>query len=90
MYKFPEDHIIIIPHTQEYMEGYGVTMSEVVQTLNEPDVHEGLSDDRYTVEKTIGKRRIYIYYYHIVPTTYGEKVDEQPFAIVDFVSATNE
>jgi hypothetical protein len=41
-----------------------------------------LSNDRYTAEKTIGKRRIYIYYYQTLPL---QAQDHELYAIIDFV-----
>ena len=35
-------------------EHYDVSLDEVLLTLNEPETHEGLSEDHYTVEKTYG------------------------------------
>ena len=59
-----------------------VSLDEVVLTLNEPELHEGLSNDRYTAEKTIGKRRIYLYYYQTLPL---QAHQNELYAIIDFV-----
>ena len=44
-------------------------------------------DDRFTNEKTIRKKRVYIYYYHTYPMQ--AKKDEL-LAIVDFVGISEE
>jgi len=81
-YKFPKDHVIILPHAEEYRDTYSISLDEVFKTLNEPDLHKGLSDERYTVEKTFGKKRVYIYYYQTYPL---QGKPEELYAIVDFV-----
>jgi hypothetical protein len=82
MQTFAKDHVIILPHAEDYRDSYNVSLSEVVLTLNEPELHEGLSNDRYTVEKTIGKRRSYIYYYQTLPL---QAQQNGLYAIIDFV-----
>ena len=62
MSTFAKDHIIILPHAEDYRDSYSVSLSEVLATLNDPELHEGLANERYTAEKIIGKRRIYLYY----------------------------
>jgi hypothetical protein len=86
MHKFSKDHVIILPHAEEYREVYTITLDEVVLTLNEPELHEGLIDDRYTVEKTIGKKRIYIYYYQTLPL---QEEQGELYAIVDFIGISD-
>jgi hypothetical protein len=61
MPAFPNDHVIILPRADEYRDTYNITLSEVLLTLNDPELHEGVSHERYTAEKTVGKRRIYLY-----------------------------
>jgi hypothetical protein len=85
MHQFPKEQVIILPHAEDYRDVYTISLNEVVLTLNEPEVHEGLSDDRYTAEKTIGDRRIYLYYYQTCPMK--GKQDEL-YAIVDFIGFT--
>ncbi len=85
MHQFPTDHVIILPHAEAYRDMYTISLDEVVLTLNEPEVHEGLSDDRYTVEKTIGERRIYLYYYQTFPM---QGTQDELYAIVDFIGFT--
>ena len=82
MQTFTKDHVILLPHAAEYRDSYNISLSEVVLTLNEPELHEGLSNDRYTVEKTIGKRRIYLYYYQTLPL---QAQQHERYAIIDFV-----
>jgi hypothetical protein len=82
MQQFSKDHVIILPHAEEYRDSYNISFSEVVLTLNEPDLHEGLSNERYTVEKTISKRRIYLYYYQTLPL---QAHQNELYAIIDFV-----
>lgn len=86
MQQFTKDQIIILPHAEEYRKAYDITLEEILVTLNKPDNHEGLSSDRFTAEKTIGKRRIYVYYYQILP--FSAKQGEY-YAIVDFVGYSN-
>ena len=82
MHKFTKNHVIILPHAEVYRDVYTISLDDVVLTLNEPELHEGLSDDRYTVEKTTGRNRVYIYYYQTFPLQ--GKPDEL-YAIVDFI-----
>jgi len=82
MNKFAKDHVIILPHAEEYRDSYNISLSEVILTLNEPHLHEGLSNERYTAEKTIDKRRIYLYYYLTFPL---QAQDHELYAIIDFV-----
>jgi hypothetical protein len=82
MHKFSKDHVIILPHAEDYRDVYNINLDEVVLTLNEPELHEGLSDERYTVEKTIGTRRVYIYYYQTLPL---QAKPNELYAIIDFV-----
>ena len=86
MQTFTKDHVIILPHAEDYRDSYNISLSEVVLTLNEPELHEGLSNDRYTAEKTIGKRRIYIYYYQTLPL---QAQQSELYAIIDFVGFSN-
>jgi hypothetical protein len=85
MPQFPNDHIFILPHAQEYQRFYDVSVAQVLACLNEPDVQEGLADDHYTVEKTFRKHRVYVYYYLTLPLQ-GDK--DEVYAIVDFVGYT--
>ena len=82
MQTFTKDHVIILPHAEEYRDTYNMSLSEVILTLNEPELHDGLSNERYTAEKTIGKRRIYLYYYQTLPL---QAQDNELYAIIDFV-----
>ena len=82
MHTFTKEHVIILPHAEEYRDTYAITLSEVLLTLNEPELHEGLANERYTAEKTIGKRRIYLYYYQTLPV---QAHHNEPYAIIDFV-----
>jgi hypothetical protein len=82
MQTFTNDHVILLPHAEEYRDSYTISLSEVILTLNEPHLREGLSNERYTAEKTIGKRRIYLYYYLTLPL---QAQDHERYAIIDFV-----
>ena len=82
MYTFSRDHVIILPHAEEYRDSYAIPLSEVLLTLNEPELHEGLANECYTAEKTIGKRRIYLYYYQTLPL---QARRNECYAIIDFV-----
>ena len=87
MHTFPNDHVIILPHAEEYREAYDISLDELVLTLNEPDVHEGLSDDRYTVEKSFASHRVYVYYYRTLPL---QGKQDELYAIVDFVGVSGD
>ena len=82
MQTFTNDHVILLPHAAEYRDTFNVSLSEVLSALNEPELHEGLSNERYTAEKTIGKRRIYLYYYQTLPL---QAQQNELYAIIDFV-----
>ena len=82
MPTFAKDHVIILPHAEDYRDSYTISLPEVLSTLNEPELHEGLSNERYTAEKTIGKRRIYLYYYQTLPL---QAQQHERYAIIDFV-----
>jgi hypothetical protein len=82
-----QDHIFILPHAAEYRELYAVSLKEIIATLNEPELHEGVSEDRYTVEKQFGRRRVYIYYYRTLPL---KRRGDELCAVVDFVNVTEE
>ena len=71
-----------LPHAEDYRDSYTISLTEVLSTLNEPELHEGLANERYTAEKTIGKRRIYLYYYQTVPL---QARPHERYAIIDFV-----
>jgi hypothetical protein len=86
MPQFTKNQVFILPHAQQYRQLYEVSVAEVLQTLNQPDVHEGLAEDHYTAEKTIGTRRIFVYYYVTLPL---QGNGEERFAIVDLVSFTS-
>ena len=85
MSTFPKDHVIILPHAEEYRRLYDVSLDEILLTLNNPKLREGISSDHYTVEKTTGKHRIYLYYYLTLPLQ--AKQDEM-YVIVDFIGFT--
>jgi hypothetical protein len=82
MPTFAKDHVIILPHAEDYRDSFNISLDEVLATLNESELHEGLSNERYTVEKTIGKRRIYLYYYQTLPL---QTQQNELYAIIDFV-----
>ena len=82
MQTYTKAHVIILPHAEEYRDTYSISLSEVLHTLNDPELHEGLSNERYTAEKTIGKRRIYLYYYQTLPL---QAQQHERYAIIDFV-----
>jgi len=82
-----QDHVIILPHAEEYRRLYDIALADVLLCLNEPDMHEDLVSDLYTAEKTIGTHRIYLYYYKVLP------LHAQPgevYAIVDFIGYSAE
>jgi hypothetical protein len=82
MQTFTKDHVIILPHAEDYRDSYTISLADVLLTLNEPQLHEGLSNERYTAEKTIGMRRIYLYYYQTLPL---QAHQNELYAIIDFV-----
>ena len=82
MQQFTKEHVIILPHAEQYRDTYTIPLSEVLLTLNEPELTEVLVNDRYTAEKTIGKRRIYLYYYQTLPV---QAQDHELYAVIDFV-----
>jgi hypothetical protein len=85
MRTFQKDHVIILPHSEEYRKLYDVSLDEILLTLNNPELREGISSDRYTVEKTYGSRRVYLYYYLTLPLQ--AKQDEM-YAVIDFIGFT--
>src|SRR5579872_1036241 len=86
MQTFQKDHVIILPHAEEYRRLYAVSLEEILLTLNDPELHEGLADERYTVEKSFATHRIYLYYYLTFPL---QVKDNALYAIVDFIGFTN-
>jgi hypothetical protein len=82
MQTLTKDHVIILPHAEEYRQGYTISRTELLLTLNEPDLREGLSGERYTAEKTIGARRVYIYYYQTLPL---QARPDALYAVIDFI-----
>lgn len=82
MQSFTKDRVIVLPHAEEYRKAYVISLDEIRVTLNEPELHEGFTNERFTAEKTIGNRRIYLYYYQILP--FSAHQDEY-YAIVDFI-----
>ena len=82
MPTFAKDHVILLPHAEDYRDTFNVSLAEVLSTLNDPELHEGLANERYTAEKTIGKRRIYLYYYQTLPL---QAQQHELYAIIDFV-----
>ncbi len=87
MPRYPEDHVFILPHAQEYRRAYSVSIEQVLLCLNKPDLQEGLAEDHYTVEKTFNGHRVYVYYYLTLPLQ-GER--DEVYVIVDFVGYTAE
>lgn len=87
MPELSQNHIIILPHAEEYRRLYGVSIKEVLLCLNEPDLREGLAEDHYTVEKAFTNHRIYIYYYVTLPLQADK---DECFVIVDFIGYTPE
>jgi hypothetical protein len=85
MPQFTKDHVFILPHTEEYRKFYNISIEDILLTLNKPEVHAGLSSDRYTVEKSFGPYRVYVYYYLTLPLQ-GDK--DEAYAIVDFIGYT--
>lgn len=85
MRRFTKDHIFILPHAEEYRLLYGITIDELLLTLNAPDTHEGLAEDHYTSEKAFPTHRVYVYYYLTLPLQ-GER--DEAYAIVDFIGYT--
>jgi hypothetical protein len=82
MPRFTSDHVFILPHAEEYRVLYNIPVDQVLTTLNQPDIHEGLTTGRYTAEKTFSKHRVYVYYYRTL--SLNGKTDEA-YAIVDFI-----
>ncbi len=82
MPQFPRDHVFILPHAQEYRRLYGVSVEQVLVCLNKPDLHEGLAEDHYTVEKLFNTHRVYVYYYLTLPLQ-GDR--DEVYVIVDFI-----
>ena len=88
MYHFTKQNVFILPHSEEYRNFYAVSLDEILTTLNEPEVQEGVSEDRFTVEKQFGKRRVYVYYYRTLPLQ--NRGEDALCAVVDFVSVTED
>jgi hypothetical protein len=82
MLLFTTDHVFILPHAEEYRAFYSIPLKQVLQTLNIPDTHEGLTTGRFIAEKAFGKHRVYVYYFRTLPL--NGKTDEV-YAIVDFI-----
>ncbi len=85
--QFTKDHIFILPHAEEYRRFYDVSIDHLLETLNAPDVHEGLADSRYTNEKTFPVHRLYVYYYLTLPL-HGKR--DEAYAIIDFIGYSEE
>ena len=85
MPSFSRDHLFILPHADEYRQLYDISIDDVLTCLNDPDKHEGLATDHYTVEKTNHDHRIYLYYYLTYPL---QATDSKVYAIVDFIGYT--
>jgi hypothetical protein len=85
--QFTKDHIFILPHAEEYRRFYDVSIDHLLETLNAPDIHEGLADSRYTSEKTFPAHRLYVYYYLTLPL-YGKR--DEAYAIIDFIGYSEE
>lgn len=79
---FTKDHVIILPHAEEYRLFYDVSREDVLRVLNEPDTHEGLATGYYTVEKQMGGHRLFLYYYLTLPL---QAARDEVYAIVDFI-----
>jgi hypothetical protein len=85
MRQFATAHIIVLPHAEEYRHFYGVSHDDLLTTLNTPDIHDGLSDGRYTNEKAFPDHRLYVYYYITLPLQGGR---DEAYAIIDFIGYT--
>jgi hypothetical protein len=83
MQTFAKDHVIILPHSEEYRRLYDISLGDVLLTLNDPEVREGVSSGRYTVERTIGKHRIYLYYFLTLPV---QAKQGEFYAVIDFIA----
>lgn len=82
MQQFTKDRVIVLPHAEEYRKAYAISLEEIITTLNTPEVHEGFTNERFTAEKTVGNRKIYVYYYQILPFSAQQG---EYYAIVDFI-----
>jgi hypothetical protein len=81
MLPFTTDHVFILPHAEEYRTLYCIPLKQVLETLNHPDTHEGLTTGRYMAEKIFGAHRVHIYYETLPLNGKGDEV----YAIVDFI-----
>lgn len=82
MPQFTRSHLFILPHAEEYRALYGVSVEDVLLSLNHPDLHEGLAEGRYTAEKKFSDYSVYVYYYRTLPLQ-GDR--DVTYAIVDFI-----
>src|SRR5438876_2289911 len=87
MPQFPRDHVFILPHAEEYRRFYSVSIKQVLECLNEPDLQEGLAEDHYTAEKLFNTHQVYVYYYLTLPLQ-GNR--DEVYVIVDFIGYTPE
>ena len=85
MPQFPRDHVFILPHAEEYRRFYGVSIKQVLECLNEPDLREGLAEEHYKTEKSFDGNCVYVYYYLTLPLQ-GKK--DEAYVIVDFIGYT--
>src|SRR2546421_7565267 len=85
MPQFTRDHILILPHTEEYRRFYDISTQDILSCLNTSDTQEGLATDHYTAEKKIKDHHIYVYYYLTYPL---QATDNEVYAIVDFIGYT--
>jgi hypothetical protein len=46
MQTFAKDHVIILPHAEDYRDSYTISLAEVLSTLNAPELTEGVSNER--------------------------------------------
>lgn len=85
MLRIPFDHILILPHADEYRRFFEVSESQVFDCLNIPDHQKGLNIDHYTAEKELSNRRLYVYYFLTYPLSAQR---DEVYAIVDFVGCS--
>ncbi len=85
--QFTKDHVFILPHAEQYRRLYDIAIDQLLQTLNSPDLSEGLADGRYTNEKDFPTHRVYVYYYLTLPLQGGK---DEAYAIIDFIGYSAE
>jgi hypothetical protein len=87
MHRFTRDQLFILPLAKRYCDVYGVSIDDILTTLNQPDRFKGMATGRFSAGKQLQDTYLYVDYYLTYPMS---TTDATPCAVIDSLGCTKQ